>query len=120
MQKLAKEFAEDNKLTSVSSRCSFDPVGGSIGFRLEFVKVDETAARKPITQEEVDNGLAKSGTILWGYDGEDWYLAKVLGTAPRCPKYIFEFLEFPEEGRYRGSFRNLKVRHPKTNQPSFV
>jgi hypothetical protein len=106
-------FAEASKLRHVQTRGSLS--GNVITLTVKLMVDDDVKGEYAITQDLVDRGLAKPGTILYAKDSRgdnNWYEVRVLQS--RRSKYLFEWVGFEEAyGKFITRFTALQVKEPK-------
>lgn len=104
---LIEDAMDSMGLKYVSAGAGYSP--DSIKVTISFVEKAEfsSAKSKVPSQQEVDSGLARPGSVVWAIEDGLYYKAVIL--AVRRTKYLFEYRNYPEQGKYVCSFRNLKV-----------
>lgn len=115
---LITKYCEQKGYNYLRTNVSYDR-SGSVKVNTQLSIPASTEAIKKVTQEEVYNGVAKSGTMcwhIWPPDG-DYYLAEIITYRPRSHSYVFRFLDTPEINR-RSHCKQFHLVNPHTKQPA--
>lgn len=99
-----KDVLAKHDLTLVGNYMTHGEASGKIS--LSVANISKPPAKKA-TQEEINHGLAPVGTLAYATDDGLYYEARILKT--NIKRYVFEFVNYPEQGRYTIPFKGVQL-----------
>jgi len=115
MQDAVDDIIDSCGLRLVNARARFGQCQITIAFELT-EKITEDSERPTVSQQELSVGMARPGTVCWCFSHRDGYYYKAEILKSNRLRYVFQWLNYPDEGKFTAPFRSFLIGKPPINQ----